>query len=115
MRFRVDEISSVIAEEIQQYRQEVDLAETGKVLEVGDGIARVYGLSNAMAGELISFSNGETTNSTPGLVPKVSTVVPGSVAVTLRTTNGSPTKMSVPSGASCSSPSSLTMAWPFAT
>ena len=58
MRFRVDEISSVITEEIQQYRKEVDLAETGKVLEVGDGIARVYGLSNAMAGELIAFSNG---------------------------------------------------------
>ena len=58
MRFRVDEISSVIGEEIQQYRQHVDLTETGKVLEVGDGIAQVYGLSNAMAGELIAFSNG---------------------------------------------------------
>ena len=58
MRFRVDEISSVISEEIQQYRQSVDLTETGKVLEVGDGIAQVYGLSNAMSGELIAFSNG---------------------------------------------------------
>ena len=58
MRFRVDEISSVIGEEIQQYRQSVDLTETGKVLEVGDGIAQVYGLSNAMSGELIAFSNG---------------------------------------------------------
>ena len=58
MRFRVDEISSVISEEIQQYRQSVDLTETGKVLEVGDGIAQVYGLSNAMSGELIAFANG---------------------------------------------------------
>ena len=58
MRFRVDEISSVISEEIQQYRQSVDLTETGKVLEVGDGIAQVYGLSNAKSGELIAFSNG---------------------------------------------------------
>ena len=58
MRFRVDEISSVITEEIRQYRSEVDLAEVGQVLEVGDGIARVYGLSNAMAGELIAFQNG---------------------------------------------------------
>ena len=58
MRFRVDEISSVISEEIQQYRQSVDLTETGRVLEVGDGIAQVYGLSNAMSGELIAFSNG---------------------------------------------------------
>jgi F-type H+-transporting ATPase subunit alpha len=58
MKFRVDEISSVITEEIREYRSEVDLAEVGRVLEVGDGIARVYGLSNAMAGELVAFSNG---------------------------------------------------------
>jgi F-type H+-transporting ATPase subunit alpha len=58
MKFRVDEISSVLTEEIRQYRSEVDLAEVGRVLEVGDGIARVYGLSNAMAGELVAFPNG---------------------------------------------------------
>ena len=58
MRFRVDEISSVITEEIRQYRGKVDVAEVGKVLEVGDGIARVYGLSNAMAGERLDFENG---------------------------------------------------------
>ena len=58
MKFRVDEISSVISEEIQKYRSEIDVAEVGKVLEVGDGIARVYGLSNAMADEQLEFSNG---------------------------------------------------------
>ncbi len=58
MKFKVDEISSVITEEIQQYRMEVDVAEVGKVLEVGDGIARVYGLSNAMASEQLEFQNG---------------------------------------------------------
>ncbi|MCB9377942.1 MAG: F0F1 ATP synthase subunit alpha [Holophagales bacterium] len=58
MKVRVDEISSVIAEEIRTFRTELDLGEIGKVLEVGDGIARVYGLTNAMAGELIAFSNG---------------------------------------------------------
>jgi F-type H+-transporting ATPase subunit alpha len=58
MKFKVDEISSVITEEIQQYRSEVDLAEVGKVLEVGDGIARVYGLENAMASERVVFANG---------------------------------------------------------
>jgi len=58
MKLRVDEISSVLTEEIRQYRSEVDLAEVGRVLEVGDGIARIYGLSNAMAGELIAFANG---------------------------------------------------------
>ncbi len=58
MKFKVDEISSVISEEIQQYRSEVDVAEVGKVLEVGDGIARVYGLANAMADERLVFANG---------------------------------------------------------
>jgi F-type H+/Na+-transporting ATPase subunit alpha len=58
MKFKVDEISSVIAEEIQQYRTQTDLAEVGTVLEVGDGIARVYGLENAMASERVVFENG---------------------------------------------------------
>ena len=58
MKFKVEEISSVITEEIQQYRSEVDLAEVGKVLEVGDGIARIYGLSNVMADEQVEFQNG---------------------------------------------------------
>src|SRR5262245_43103500 len=60
MKFKVDEISSVITEEIQKYRSEIDVAEVGKVLEVGDGIARVYGLQNAMAGELVEFENGQS-------------------------------------------------------
>jgi len=59
MKFKVDEISSVITEEIRNYRSEVDLAEVGRVLEVGDGIARVYGLSNAVAGEQLQFANGQ--------------------------------------------------------
>ncbi|MFQ5592048.1 MAG: F0F1 ATP synthase subunit alpha [Phycisphaerae bacterium] len=58
MKFKVDEISSVITEEIKQYRSEVDVAEVGKVLEVGDGIARVYGLRNAMSLERLEFENG---------------------------------------------------------
>jgi F-type H+/Na+-transporting ATPase subunit alpha len=58
MKFKVDEIASVIEEEIRKYRTEVDLSEVGKVLEVGDGIARIYGLTNAMAGERLEFVNG---------------------------------------------------------
>jgi F-type H+-transporting ATPase subunit alpha len=58
MKFKVDEIASVIAEEIAQYQTGTDLAEVGTVLEVGDGIARVYGLGNAMAGEQVAFANG---------------------------------------------------------
>jgi F-type H+-transporting ATPase subunit alpha len=59
MKLRVDEISSVISEEIRQFRAGMDLAEVGRVLEVGDGIARIYGLGNAMAGERLEFANGE--------------------------------------------------------
>jgi F-type H+-transporting ATPase subunit alpha len=58
MKFRVDEISSVISEEIRTYQSEMDVAEVGRVLEVGDGIARVYGLTNAMSSELVAFANG---------------------------------------------------------
>ena len=58
MRFKVDEIASVIEEEIRKYRTEVDLREVGQVLEVGDGIARIYGLTGAMAGEMLEFANG---------------------------------------------------------
>ena len=59
MKLKVDEISSVIAEEIQQYKSEIDVAEVGKVLEVGDGIAQIYGLQNALAGELVEFKGGQ--------------------------------------------------------
>jgi F-type H+-transporting ATPase subunit alpha len=58
MRFKVDEITSVITEEIRQYRSKVDLSEVGRVLEVGDGIARVYGVTAAMAGERLEFQGG---------------------------------------------------------
>jgi len=56
MKFKVEEITSVIKQEISQYRRELDVSEVGRVLEVGDGIARVYGLHNAMAGEMLEFS-----------------------------------------------------------
>jgi len=56
-RISADEIRSVIKQEIAQYRPEIEVAEVGKVLEVGDGIARVYGLSRAMAGELLRFKD----------------------------------------------------------
>ncbi len=59
MKFRVDEISSVLTEEIRNYRAAVELDEVGRVIEVGDGIARIYGLSNALAGEQLEFANGQ--------------------------------------------------------
>lgn len=58
MKFKADEIASVIKEEISQYQAELDVAEVGRVLEVGDGVARVFGLSGAMAGEMLEFASG---------------------------------------------------------
>src|SRR5262245_35731884 len=55
MRFRADEINSVIQREIEQYHEVLQARETGIVLEIGDGIARIYGLSGAMAGEMVEF------------------------------------------------------------
>ena len=58
MKIKVDEIASVLSEDILQYRTQVDLGVVGRVLEVGDGIARAYGLTNVMASEQVKFSNG---------------------------------------------------------
>src|SRR5881397_699241 len=56
MRFKADEIVSVLQKEIEQYRTQLETREVGRILEVGDGIARVYGLSGAMAGEMLEFT-----------------------------------------------------------
>jgi len=58
MKFRADEIASVIQAEIEHYRSQIDVREVGRVLEVGDGIARVYGLSGVMSGEMVEFPSG---------------------------------------------------------
>jgi F-type H+-transporting ATPase subunit alpha len=58
MKFQADEIASVLKEEIAQYHATLDVAEVGKVLEVGDGVAQIYGLSKAMAGEMLEFADG---------------------------------------------------------
>ena len=58
MNIRPEEISSVIKEQIKGYKTKLDVSEVGTVIQVGDGIARVYGLDNAMSGELLEFENG---------------------------------------------------------
>ena len=58
MQLRAEEISRIIKEQIEKFEKEVDLEETGVVLSVGDGIARVYGLEKVMASELVEFPNG---------------------------------------------------------
>ncbi|MEB3162721.1 MAG: F0F1 ATP synthase subunit alpha [Prochlorothrix sp.] len=55
---RPDEISSIIRQQIEQYSEDVKVSNVGTVLQVGDGIARIYGLEQAMAGELLEFEDG---------------------------------------------------------
>ena len=57
-QIRADEISRLLREEIENYDKAINVAETGSVISVGDGIARIYGLENVMAGELIEFVKG---------------------------------------------------------
>ncbi len=58
MAINVAEITSILKQEIAGFEQKVQVSEVGTVIEVGDGIARIYGLRNAMAGELLEFENG---------------------------------------------------------
>jgi len=59
MKIKTDEITSVIKQEIQQFASQLEVSDVGRVIEVGDGIARVYGLTNAMAGEMLEFQSSE--------------------------------------------------------
>ena len=61
MKIKTDEITSVIKQEIEQFSSELEISEVGRVVEVGDGIARIYGLSNCMAGELVEFETSKGT------------------------------------------------------
>src|SRR3954465_4503147 len=60
MKLRPEEITSILKQRIEQYDVETDLTEVGSVLQVGDGIARVYGLENALASEMLEFEHGVT-------------------------------------------------------
>jgi F-type H+-transporting ATPase subunit alpha len=57
-KLQADEISSLIKERIENFEIKVDINEVGKVVSIGDGIAKAYGLSNVMAGEMVEFENG---------------------------------------------------------
>ena len=58
MSQRPEEISNILKEQIKSYRSRVEMSETGSVVLVGDGIARVYGLRDCMASELLEFEDG---------------------------------------------------------
>src|SRR5256885_6710985 len=57
-QIKADEITKLIREQIENYESSISVDETGTVITLGDGIARVYGLDKVMAGELLSFSHG---------------------------------------------------------
>ena len=58
MEIRAAEISAILKEQIASFGTEADVAEVGQVLSVGDGVARVYGLDNVRAGEMVEFPGG---------------------------------------------------------
>lgn len=58
MSIKAEEISALIKQQIENYQSEIQVNDVGTVIEIGDGIARAHGLDNAMAGELLEFSNG---------------------------------------------------------
>lgn len=58
MEIRADEISTIIRKRIEEFDKEVQVAETGTILSVGDGVAKIYGLQEAMSGEMVEFPGG---------------------------------------------------------
>ena len=59
MKIKADEISSIIKEKIENFDLNIEIEETGKIISIADGVAKVYGLKNVMAGEMVEFENGE--------------------------------------------------------
>src|SRR5918993_3699551 len=58
MEIRAAEISAILRQQIENFGTEADVAEVGQVLSVGDGVARVHGLDNVQAGEMVEFADG---------------------------------------------------------
>ena len=58
MEIQPSEISKILKEEIKNFGSESEITEVGQVLSIGDGIARIYGLDNVQAGEMVEFSDG---------------------------------------------------------
>jgi len=100
MSIRPEEISAILKQQIERYRSEVEVSNVGTVIFVGDGIARIYGLQNAMAGELLEFTGGtygmvlnlEEDNVGAVLLGEYSHIKEGSMV------KGTGTIMSVPAG-----------------
>ena len=78
MKINTDEITSVIKQEVANYNTQLDVSQVGTVVEVGDGIARIYGLANAMAGEMLEFET-EGGSSVRGQVMNLEEDIVGAV------------------------------------
>ncbi len=97
-KIRVEEVSRIISDRIKNYGQAAELQETGTVLAVGDGIARVYGLEGAMSGELVEFESGvrgvvlnlEEDNVGVALFGETETITEGSSVKRLKEINSVP-------------------------
>ena len=76
---KAEEISDIIKRQLQGYEAEIDLKEAGRVIEVGDGVARIYGLEKALAGELLEFPGGPGKPTVMGLVLNLEEETVGSV------------------------------------
>lgn len=74
MKIKTEEITSVIKQEIEQYSAELDVSEVGRVVQVGDGVAQIYGLSNCMASELLEIETSEGSVMAVALNLEVDTV-----------------------------------------
>ncbi|MDD2956474.1 MAG: F0F1 ATP synthase subunit alpha, partial [Oscillospiraceae bacterium] len=59
MQLKPEDISQIIKAQIKNYDSKLEQSETGTIIQIGDGIARAYGLETCMANELVEFSNGE--------------------------------------------------------
>ena len=58
MNIKPEEITSIIKKEIERYEKQIETVDSGTIIQIGDGIARVYGLDDCMQGELLEFPNG---------------------------------------------------------
>ncbi|MEJ2502408.1 MAG: F0F1 ATP synthase subunit alpha, partial [Gemmatimonadota bacterium] len=66
-QLRAGEIKDVLLREIEQFGQDLEVEEVGEVLEVKDGVARIYGLTSAMASEMLEITSSETGEAIPAL------------------------------------------------
>ena len=108
MDIRAAEISAILKDQIKNFGQEAEVSEVGQVLSVGDGIARVFGLDNVQAGEMVEFTNGTRGMALNLEVDNVGIVIFGSDRDIKEATpsSGPAPSLTSPSARACSAASS---------